>query len=102
MATAVHGWVSRFLRWPFRVFGARLGPNRTVAATGYNAGKRGHRQNGCSGTHTIIGYLLLAIGYCIRASGENAPELGRLRENNKVPERADYSRRDQTAIDLNF
>jgi hypothetical protein len=28
-------------------------------------------------------------------------ELGRLREKNKVPERSDYSRRDQTAIDLN-
>jgi hypothetical protein len=52
-----------------------------------------------------ICYLLSAIGYCIRASDENAPdwiELGRLRENNKVPERGDYSRRDQTAIDLNF
>jgi hypothetical protein len=46
--------------------------DKLVAATGYNAGKRRHRQNGCSGTHTIIGYLLLAIGYCIRASGENA------------------------------
>jgi hypothetical protein len=49
-----------------------------------------------------ICYLLFAICYCIRASGEKAPELGRLRENNKVPERADYSRRDQAAIDLNF
>jgi hypothetical protein len=29
-------------------------------------------------------------------------ELGRLRENNKVPERSDHSRRDQTAINLNF
>ncbi len=50
-------------------------------------------------------YLLSAICDCIQASGENAPnwiELGRLRENNKVPERGDYSRRDQIAIDLNF
>ena len=41
--------------------------------------------------------MLYAICYCIQASGENAPdwiELGRLRENNKVPERSDYSRRD--------
>ena|SRR5258708_682931 len=104
MATAVHGRVSRFLRWPFRV----LGYDKDLTGQSplpEKRRKRRHRKT--DARERVPTDVLSAICHCdcIQASGENAPnwiELGRLRENNKVPERGDYSRRDQIAIDLNF
>jgi hypothetical protein len=62
-----------------------------------------NRQAGACPYRFAICYLLFAIAFePLARMPPDWIELGRLRENNKVPERGDYSRRDQTAIDLNF
>ena len=53
-------------------------------------------------SQTVLVADVLGHTVCRDSNNYHWIELGRLRENNKVPERSDYSRRDQTAIDLNF